>query len=917
MTTGGWRDRRILLLTAAIAGLFVLDLHMPREVLFLPYYWLPVLLATAFATPDQVTAMGLVAAGFSVAAAFHFRYDLMPGYWAHLLLLAAVSLLAFRLSQQRHRTQRQLQAKEENYRLLAENASDVVFRIDTGGQLEWISSSVQPLLGWDPAELIGQSILSLIHPDDVERVRQSWLACTGTNIQRMQYRIIDRQRQERWVSVSCRATRDKQGQVVSRIGSWSDARDEVLARQQLLEQRQLLETILDNVGSHVYMKDVQHRYLYANREVQQLFGRSLNEIIGRSDRDFFSGEVLEAIWDFDEEVLSSGRHLQREEGVPNAHGEPRWFLSNKLTLRQNGDPCLIGFSTDVTERRWAEQELERSERKFRLLFEASLDPIMLVNPSGRFIDANPATLQLFGASSKDAFLSCGPQDFSPEFQSTGACSAELIPANIARALEQGSHQFEWLHRRLDDGEPFLGLVTLKAISLNGRPALMSVVRDISEARRYEERLQTLAYRDTLTGLPNRSASLEHLEQLLGRSAHPLLVANLDLDHFQAINDSFGQAVGDQVLRAAAETLRQWLQPDDWLARLESDEFLVIRQLSQVDPVAALQFGRDLQQALADGLSGNHDLPIRPSASTGLSIYPNHGAGPVPLLQAANTALMEAKGHRQTTACLYREELSTSIQRRLDLETKLAGAIRKEQLHLLFQPQVNRNGQPIGAEALLRWTLADGSPVSPDVFIPLAEQTGLIHELGNWVIETACAQLASWRRQGLRLPRLAINLSAVQFEHRQSDLDAWLMTAIARHGVSPVQMELEVTETALLRYPEQARGLLYQLGAAGFRIAIDDFGTGYSSLVNLHTLPVHKLKIDKSFVQRITDSSTGRAIVDSTLVIAHKLGLETMAEGVETDDQWQALKELGCDSFQGYLFGRPMTADALAALLARC
>jgi len=905
-------DWRLLLLAAAIAGLFALDLQVPREVPLLPYFWLPVLLATAFATPAQVAGLCLVAMGFAIASGLHFRYTAELNYWARLLFLTVVSLLAIHFSRRRQQIQRQLLANQDHYRLLAENASDVVFRIDPSGQLEWISTSVEALLGWSAAELIGRPILALIHPDDIEAMQRSWQVCSSHGIRRMQCRILNRQGEALWVSAICRTVRDTQGQMLGRVGSWSDAREEVQARQ-------LLETVLDHVDSHIYMKDGEHRYRYANSNVQQLFGRSPQDIVGRTDRDFFSGEVLEAMWRFDEEVLRNGLRLQREEQVPDATGQPRWFLSNKLTLRQNGDLCLIGFSTDITERKLAALELERSESKFRLLYEVSLDAIVLLNGEGRFIDANPATLQLFGAPDWETFLRCSPADLAPEFQTNGERSADLIPLNIARTLAQGTHHYEWLHRRLDNGELFLSQVTLKAISLNGQEALMAVVRDISAARRYEEQLRDLAYRDGLTGLPNRAASLEHLNQRLAEACPTgsLVVVNLDFDRFQAVNDSFGLAVGNRVLTATAAVLRHWLQPEDWLARLESDEFLVIRPFPAADEAAARRFGLELQRALAAGLEAKGDLPIQPSVSAGLALCPDHGRSPIALLQAANTALMEAKRRSQKTVCLYQQELSAAIQQRLELEVLLERAIECQQLQLVFQPEVGRNGQLIGAEALLRWTLADGRPVSPEVFIPLAEQTGLIHPIGEWVIETACAQLASWRRQRRRLPRLAINLSPVQFENRETDLDAWLMGVVSRHGVSPIQMELEVTETALLKYPKRAGGLLYQLGAAGFRIAIDDFGTGYSSLVNLHTLPVHKLKIDKSFVQRITDNGKERAIIDSTLVIARKLGLETMAEGVETDAQWQALKELGCDSFQGYLFGRPMPPDALAELLLPC
>ena len=818
--------------------------------------------------------------------------------------------------------QRRRQA-EDRFRLAMEASAAGMAVESVEGHFLEVNQALCTFLGRSRQELLAMRWQDVTHPEDLAagmRHLQEVLDGRRESV-RTRKRYIKADGSIVWGDLSAACMRDEDGSITAIISHVLDVSRSVEAEREAEERSQLLQTVLDNVGSCIYMMDAEHRYLYVNREVQQLFGRSLAEIVGHSDREIFSGEVLDALWAFDEEVLSSGRHLRREELVPSANGEPRWFLSNKLLLQRNGEPCLIGFSTDITERKWAEEELERSESKFRLLFEVSLDPITLLTPEGRYIDANPAALELCGAPSKEAFLRCGPQDLSPELQSNGEPSAPLIRRHLERALEQGFHQFEWLHRRLDNGEPFLALVTLKAINLSGQPALLAVARDISESRRYEERLRQLAYRDELTGLPNRAASLEHLEQLLGDATSQtgaLVVVNLDLDGFQAVNDSFGLQAGDRVLIAAAASLRQWLPPGDWLARLDSDEFLVVRRLGQADLAAALRFGRELQRALAQGLASCSDLPIRPSASAGLALYPDHGGEPITLLQAANTALMEAKRAGQKAVIHpYSQNLSQVIQRRLELEVLLERAIERQQLHLVFQPQVDREGQLIGAEALLRWTLADGRSVGPDAFIPLAEQSGLMHPIGDWVIEAACAQLAAWRRQGLRLPRLAINLSAVQFENRETELDAWLMGAISRHGISPIQLELEVTETALLKSPRRASGLLYQLGAAGFRIAIDDFGTGYSSLVNLHALPVHKLKIDKSFVQRITESRTDRAIIDSTLVIARKLGLETMAEGVETDAQWQALKALGCDSFQGYLFGRPMAAEHLAQLLRRC
>jgi diguanylate cyclase (GGDEF)-like protein/PAS domain S-box-containing protein len=570
-------------------------------------------------------------------------------------------------------------------------------------------------------------------------------------------------------------------------------------------------------------------------------------------------------------------------------------------------------------------QLRRSEQQHRLLADNALDVITITDTSGRPTYISPSIEKVRGWTVAEAMALPMDQHLTPEgcafvidgLQQTEEAIRRGLPLPSFRVeLEQSHRNGTWIWTdvtsscMVDETGTYIGTLL--------------VYRDISTTKRYEQRLRHLAYRDDLTGLPNRAASLEYLSRRLDSAADSppnaatgaLVVVNLDFDRFQAVNDGFGRAVGNRVLTTAATALRHWLQPEDWLARLESDEFLVIRTLPVVDGEAARRFGQELQQALAAGLAAREDLPTHPSTSAGLALGPQHGNDPVALLQAANTALMEAKRHGQNTLRLYQQELSTRIQERLDLEQRLKQALARQELHLVFQPQMNRQGQLLGAEVLLRWTLADGNPVTPEVFIPLAEQTGLIHPIGEWVFEAACRQMASWQQMGLRLPRLAINLSPVQFERSETALDAWLMGALSRHNIAPIQLELELTETALVRDPSRARGLLQQLGSAGFRIVIDDFGTGYSSLVNLHTLPVHKLKIDKSFVQHVTEGGSERAIIDSTLVIARKLGLLTMAEGVENDAQLEALMELGCDSFQGYLLGQPMSADALAGLLHR-
>ena len=444
---------------------------------------------------------------------------------------------------------------------------------------------------------------------------------------------------------------------------------------------------------------------------------------------------------------------------------------------------------------------------------------------------------------------------------------------------------------------------------------IGTVQDISKLAEAERRLEQAAYEDPLTGLANRLAAQRQLSVLLQDpapwlEAGGLGVFNLDLDQFQAINDSFGSELGDQLLVAVSRSLNQHLQPGAHLARLESDEFLIV-QPCRVDQLE--QRARAIQQQL-QGVDRDHPhLPVVPRISIGAAHVPSHGDTALGLMQAANTALMEAKKQGSASFCTYTSTISERIKQRIALEAELQRALQgdDQRFHLTFQPQVNQQGAIVGAEVLLRFHTSQGQAVPADVFIPLAETTGQIHAITLWVCEHTCQQLQRWRQNGVRVPRLAINLSAVELGMPNQPLVRALLSSLERHQLRCDDLELEITETALLRNPEGSQAETGALSKAGFQIAIDDFGTGFASLVCLHTLPLHKIKIDISFVQRMEHDPLALAIVRSTILLAHELNLQALAEGVETEAQWQILRELGCDLFQGYLFGYPMPADAFA------
>ena len=630
---------------------------------------------------------------------------------------------------------------------------------------------------------------------------------------------------------------------------------------------------------------------------------NLMDLIHPSDRERTIRTVMDC--------SAQGRPYNLEYRVNLGQRGQRWFADRGcgLTNEQGELQGCTGFITDITEQKLADRQRQRSEQRFRLLFEASPDAIGVIDRDGRLLEINPVALQMFGCSDRERFLACQPADLSPAHQPDGRCSREAAAAVIAVALQRGGHEFRWQHRRLDNGEPFDALVTMRRIDLEGTPALLTRVRDISELNRQDQRLRQLAYADALTGLGNRQAALEWLEQHLNQQAPaPLLLVALDIDNFQWLNQTFGRERGDRLLRSQGQALAERIGPSGLVARLQSDEFLLITPLpaagSQLDLTEEAQ-RRHWLQDLEDQLKHAHDLPTVLSYCSGTV-----------LLQQVNTALSEARRSGNNRQRCYEPAMTRTIEERLQLESRLIEAVLNSTFRIHYQPIVNLQGQLTGAEALMRWPQADGRMIPPSTFIPLAERTGRIGALGSWLIDSACGQLAAWQRRGLTLNWLSIYISPAQLCDSERPLHDLLMAAVQRHGLAPAALQLELTETTVLANIDLARVELERLAGAGFRLALDDFGTGFSSLVTLQQLPFTSLKIDRSFVQSITSDDKSRALVESCVSIAQKLGLGCVAEGVETEAQCLLLRRLGCRSFQGFLFDQGLPAAAFEQRLRR-
>ena len=515
----------------------------------------------------------------------------------------------------------------------------------------------------------------------------------------------------------------------------------------------------------------------------------------------------------------------------------------------------------------------------------------------------------------------------PVDKCVGKHIAEVLPQEIAdRLLEQMHVVLETQQIRSVDYE----LIRFGAIEhyearlvATGPDEVLGLVRDISERKRTEDQIRRLAYCDSLTGIPNRQAFLETLERELHRSkvgSKKFAVLFMDLDAFKRINDTLGHNVGDHLLKIVSERLRETIRPSDLvsrgdqshnLARLGGDEFtILIPDLERVEN--ALNVAHRVKDAMRRPfMIEGHEIFV--TASIGISLFPEDGDDCDSLLKYADTAMYHAKNCGKNNAKLYSSSLTMQIMSHVKLEVGLRKALKNDELYLLYQPQIDvRSGEIVGVEALVRWRHPERGIISPTEFIPLAEETGLIVPIGEWVLRTACIQAREWQKATQRSLRMAVNLSARQF--KDENLTQIVVSALNDTGLDPRLLELELTEGTLMDDARATIATLDQLRMIGVYLSIDDFGTGYSSMNYLKRFDVRTLKIDKSFICGLPQDSENAAITRAIIAMAHGLKMIVVAEGVETDEQLIMLEEYGCDLVQGFFLGHPSSDDAIAQLL---
>ncbi len=563
-------------------------------------------------------------------------------------------------------------------------------------------------------------------------------------------------------------------------------------------------------------------------------------------------------------------------------------------------------------------QLQRSEQRFRDLFNNSPDPCWLIE-NGVFTDCNLAAVQVLGYAQREDILQ-HPSRLSPEFQPDGRASFEKAEEMMQRAMRDGLARFEWEHCRAD-GSSLPVEVTLARLDLQDHAVLYCVWRDITDRKQAEEEAYQLAFFDPLTSLPNRRLLHDRLQQSMAASARSgkyRALLYLDLDHFKNLNDTHGHELGDCLLVEMARRLRTCVREGDTVARLGGDEFvLLVQQLDEDLETAVAQAGKIGDKVVAQ-LSQPCVLgtvQYEGTTSVGVAMFVGHALGTDELLKRADLAMYQAKAAGRNTVRFFDPAIQARLSARAALEADLRQAVPRNELVLHYQPQVDAIGRCVGVEALVRWEHPQRGRVPPLDFIPLAEETGLILPIGQWVLCEACRTMAAWQAD----PRLAglgmaVNVSARQFH--QSDFVHNVREQLRLHGIPPSLLKLEITESMLLDNIEQTIGTMQALKALGVHFSLDDFGTGYSSLNYVKRLPLDQIKIDKSFVRDILSDPNDAAICRTVIAMGRSLGLSTLAEGVELPAQWDFLAQEGCEAAQGYLYARPMPLPDLQAWLGR-
>ncbi len=835
---------------------------------------------------------------------------------ANLRILAARAAAEW---QQRQALQA-LQGERDTSRNILQTAQAIIVALDRDGRITLINRMGCELLGYSEAELLGQDWFATCLPadSDVEAVRQAFRKQLAEDLAGSEYfenPVRTRSGEERLIAWHNSSIHANDGGVIGGMSAGLDITERRQADQALREEREKLRFILDLVPIGIWLQDSSGKMSFVNQAFCQAVGIPESSFLSVPHyAELIPAEFRQQCLASDVKALASDGVSDNIQRLPFVDGRIHDLRVIKAVKRDaQGRPlALVGLSLDITDELAQQQALRDSEIKFHTMLDWTHDVEYWLAPDGRFHYLTPSIERVTGYP----------------------VSAFIEDPDLINRIVHAADRKHWqAHLRQAPSVPERGVVVeinLRIEHRNGTSIWVShtcrsvfddqgvnlgrrvTLRDISARKAAEEQIRHLAYFDPLTGLPNRRLLMDRLGHALVTSQRrrqfgALMI--LDLDHFKALNDTLGHDVGDLLLIEVAQRMQASVRHKDTVSRLGGDEYVVILEDLGPDEQLAAQQAEVVAEKVRAALAQHYFLSGQEhehhsAASIGLTLFDGTVQSAKTILKQADVALYQAKDGGRNTVRFFNPAMQAAIDARTAMEKALRRGLEKGELQLYYQPQVNQHGRLIGAEALLRWLPPDADPIPPTLFIPLAESTGLIIPIGQWVFDQTFAELKSWETQADKTGlQLSVNVSARQFH--QPDFVAQIRDSLLRSGADPARLKLELTESAVLLNIDESIQHMHALRKLGIAFALDDFGTGYSSLSYLKRLPLDQVKIDQSFVRDLSHDPNDAAIVRAILAMSHSLGLKVIAEGVETEAQRDFLIKNGCTDFQGFLFGKPL------------
>ncbi len=818
----------------------------------------------------------------------------------------------------------ELRQSEERFRNLVETSSDWIWEVDNNACYTYANPRCREILGYEPDELICKTPFELMPADEAKRVgeifaeivkeKRAFADLENINLHKQGHEVV--------LETSGFPFFDQHGELLGYRGVDRDISQRKQEEKALAVTNHRYRTLIDYAPEAITIFNLDTgKFEDANENALKLFGMSREEFHKCDPTDISppyqaSGEnTAEAVKHRLSEI-ENGDQTTFEWLHRNVQGED-FPCEVRLVKLPATDRRLVRCSIiDISDRKKAEVVLAESERRFRQLFEQI--PNIAVQGYDRernVIFWNAASEKLYGYSIEEAIGSKLEKLIIPPEMS------EYVKQEIHQWVTEGiqipTAEFELQHKDGSKVPVLSSHVMLKTTS--GEPEMYCIDIDLSETRKAQAEIEQLAYFDMLTNLPNRRLLLDRLnEEIAVAERHSIYgaILYLDLDNFKTINDSLGHSVGDAVLQQVGILMENQLRAEDTVARFGGDEFVVLlKELSQESAAAvqeALLVAEKIQALFSRPIAiDQHELFVTPSI--GISLFSMHNNIATEVLNQADTAMYRAKERGRNNISFFESNMQAAADARLVMEKDLRLAILREEFTLHYQSQVDDKGNIVGIEALLRWEHPDRGMILPNEFIPVAEETGIIIKIGEWVFKTACHQLSVWEKHYQHLSfHLAVNVSPHQF--RMVDFVSQIQHIIQQSGINPERLTLELTESVVIDDIKDTIRIMRALKKMGIRFSIDDFGIGYSSLTYLKRLPLDQLKIDQSFVRDLYHDPNDQAIVETIITMAHILGMDVIAEGVETEEHLRFLTEKGCKVFQGYYFDKPLTAEGITARL---